>query len=329
VSSTQLVQVSNKLNDGYRFGYNGKENDKEIDGQQDYGMRIYDNRIGRFKSVDPLTRKFPMLTPYQFASNSPITNIDLDGLEATNNWAAIKAKVMGIESLKMNNAEDVSDIQQQQNRLIIQNPTLSVKGLYNKIATDIGSIYNTDYGAFKFEKQIRRNKVSAGDYIRINPSQKGLADIFVKVVGASSTYDLNGNITDFNMQFRTLEGHVEVGTINFSSTSMTDVKGNSYMHFMIESTSQIDPAVAQTLSGMSKSIRNQQVDNWSQTMGNILKATGGKKAEASVYIETYENGVFNKDFKKKKDDGFSIGAPNGDPKSVEQRTLPATEPKGN
>jgi hypothetical protein len=44
-------------------------------------MRIYDPRIGRFLSVDPLTKKYPELTPYQFASNTPIQAIDLDGAE--------------------------------------------------------------------------------------------------------------------------------------------------------------------------------------------------------------------------------------------------------
>lgn len=50
--------------------------------QQDYGMRIYDPRVGRFLSVDPLTPKYPELTPYQFASNTPIQAVDLDGKEA-------------------------------------------------------------------------------------------------------------------------------------------------------------------------------------------------------------------------------------------------------
>jgi hypothetical protein len=31
--------------------------------------------------VDPIAKSYPELTPYQFASNSPIENIDLDGLE--------------------------------------------------------------------------------------------------------------------------------------------------------------------------------------------------------------------------------------------------------
>jgi hypothetical protein len=50
--------------------------------QQDYGMRIYDPRIGKFLSVDPITKEYPELTPYQFASNKPINSVDLDGLEA-------------------------------------------------------------------------------------------------------------------------------------------------------------------------------------------------------------------------------------------------------
>jgi hypothetical protein len=66
----------------YRYGFNGKENDKDAgEGIQNYGMRIYDRRLGRFLSTDPLIKKYPELTPYQFASNTPIQAIDLDGLE--------------------------------------------------------------------------------------------------------------------------------------------------------------------------------------------------------------------------------------------------------
>ena len=71
-------------NTKYRYGFNGKENDNDIKGegnQQDYGMRIYDPRLGRFLSEDPITKEYPELTPYQFASNSPISGIDMDGLE--------------------------------------------------------------------------------------------------------------------------------------------------------------------------------------------------------------------------------------------------------
>lgn len=55
--------------------YTGKEN------AYDYGFRIYNPRIGRFLSVDPITSNYPQLTPYQFAANDPIESIDFDGLE--------------------------------------------------------------------------------------------------------------------------------------------------------------------------------------------------------------------------------------------------------
>jgi RHS repeat-associated protein len=85
----------------YRYGFNGKENDGEIKGegnQQDYGFRIYDPRVGRFLSIDPLTKEYPELTPYQFSGNTPIQATDLDGAEtyiqrqgnATRRYAEIK-----------------------------------------------------------------------------------------------------------------------------------------------------------------------------------------------------------------------------------------------
>ena len=70
---------------GYRYGFNGMEKDDEVSGkgnQYDYGFRMHNPRLGRFISVDPLSISYPMLTPYQFASNMPIWAEDLDGLEA-------------------------------------------------------------------------------------------------------------------------------------------------------------------------------------------------------------------------------------------------------
>jgi RHS repeat-associated protein len=93
-------------NKSYTFGFNGKMNDNDVKGlgnQQDYGMRIYDGRVGRFLSLDPLQAKYPWFTPYQYAGNSPIGNIDMDGLENLNyNLVEIKkadgSSILGIQS---------------------------------------------------------------------------------------------------------------------------------------------------------------------------------------------------------------------------------------
>jgi RHS repeat-associated protein len=62
--------------------YNDKElfDDADLD-WYDYGFRNYDPQIGRFPQLDPLTNDYPELTPYQYASDEPIANIDIDGLE--------------------------------------------------------------------------------------------------------------------------------------------------------------------------------------------------------------------------------------------------------
>jgi RHS repeat-associated protein len=69
--------------DDYRYGFNGKEDDPEIS-WQDYGERMYDPRVARFPSADPLIvygQRYVSLSPYQFAGLNPIQFIDLDGLE--------------------------------------------------------------------------------------------------------------------------------------------------------------------------------------------------------------------------------------------------------
>ncbi len=63
-----------------RYRYCGKERDEET-GLYYYGMRYYADWLCRFVSVDPLQFKYPHYTPYQYASNNPVTMIDLDGLE--------------------------------------------------------------------------------------------------------------------------------------------------------------------------------------------------------------------------------------------------------
>lgn len=60
--------------------------------------------VQRFLSVDPLTKSYPELTPYQFASNTPIAAIDLDGLEAkviVNKIGNIDKEIKIIESTEL------------------------------------------------------------------------------------------------------------------------------------------------------------------------------------------------------------------------------------
>jgi RHS repeat-associated protein len=83
------------LAEEYNFGFNGKEMDNQISQQiddgygglednagthYDFGARIYSSRLGRFFSLDPDMNKYPYMTPYCYAANSPILLIDINGL---------------------------------------------------------------------------------------------------------------------------------------------------------------------------------------------------------------------------------------------------------
>ncbi|MCD6011789.1 MAG: hypothetical protein K0Q79_1651 [Flavipsychrobacter sp.] len=84
--SSILENVVTTVCDGdkYQYGYNGQMKDNEWAGagnHYEYGVRHYDPRIARFNSIDPLGKQFPWYSSYQFAGNTPIQAIDLDGAE--------------------------------------------------------------------------------------------------------------------------------------------------------------------------------------------------------------------------------------------------------
>ena len=68
----------------YRFGFNGKENTDEIYGDDnavDFGVRLYDPRLGKWLSIDPIYKNFPSSSPYVYCANNPIRYIDQQGKE--------------------------------------------------------------------------------------------------------------------------------------------------------------------------------------------------------------------------------------------------------
>ncbi|MEM1408114.1 MAG: LamG-like jellyroll fold domain-containing protein, partial [Bacteroidota bacterium] len=82
----------------------------------DYGFRIYNPALGRFLSVDPLTKGYPMLTPYQYASNTPIYAVDLDGLEGVS-WSAV-FKAFGVDiEINKRDSRDLEEEAAHQNEL--------------------------------------------------------------------------------------------------------------------------------------------------------------------------------------------------------------------
>ena len=82
-----LLPGRNYSSDSYRWGFNGIRKDDEVYGatgtSYDFGARMYDPRVGRWLSLDPLARKYPGWSPYTYCIGNPILLVDHQGKEPT------------------------------------------------------------------------------------------------------------------------------------------------------------------------------------------------------------------------------------------------------
>jgi RHS repeat-associated protein len=70
----------------YRYCFNGMEKDDEVKGignSIEFRERIYDSRLGKFLSIDALSKELPWNSSYAFAENRTIEGIDFEGNEYT------------------------------------------------------------------------------------------------------------------------------------------------------------------------------------------------------------------------------------------------------
>jgi len=180
ISGTQntrknLVQGTSKSfeNTGavaYLFGFNGKEKDDEITQGQypgshlNFMFRIYDSRIGRFLSVDPLSSNFPWNSSYAFAENRVIDGGDLEGKEwekktfvdpngVTNVTYTVKLKVV-------NNSKLLSV------RLDQENIMMGVKQTFESSLTQFDKDNNIQYNAV-LEYEFVDKESDAGDFYMV------------------------------------------------------------------------------------------------------------------------------------------------------------------
>ncbi|WCT13691.1 DUF6443 domain-containing protein [Mucilaginibacter jinjuensis] len=87
LSTNNIVQTSdyygfgrdiNYINNNYQYKYNGKELSTDL-GAYDYGARYYNPVTARWNGVDNAAEQSRRWSPYSYAYNNPIRNIDPDG----------------------------------------------------------------------------------------------------------------------------------------------------------------------------------------------------------------------------------------------------------
>ena len=226
-----MVQPSRKFDagSGYRYGFNGKEKDNSTgEGNLDFGARIYDARISRWLSVDPLQDKFPSLSPYLFSLNNPILFVDPDGREVIINKASVsndgtsfptKVEDMGNTRMSLTfrknktGAYDVVVDQHIQYCAALNSPTFMS---YNKSLAELNPGLKTCVEIHEkehYERNIKAAQTSIEMADPFNPGQKliGTADvIYTKAMKtldervSAAKADINNQVTKQTNQINSM-----------------------------------------------------------------------------------------------------------------------------
>jgi RHS repeat-associated protein len=162
----------------YSFGFNGKENDNEVHNatgtSQDFGARMYDNRAGRFLSLDPYAAKEPGESPYGFAGNSPVMFIDQNGEykmspRLQRKYPVLTNLIKNLESLATVDPrvweafKSTMGLTEEQARSVVrwdEGPRLKVRNMKNVVSAEGDDRPNVQYGksSGKLDGQVAFNK---------------------------------------------------------------------------------------------------------------------------------------------------------------------------
>lgn len=253
----------------YRYGFNGKENINEAEGNgnwQDYGERMYSTRLGRFPSPYPLIvykQQYPELSSYQFASNTPIWGIDQDGEEVriyTEEGNYLKANV-GHTFISVGKGKDIivytygryDDVDK--NKGLLNGTNLTGEGVLIKLtgqeAQDYIDIATSQNGAKIFEltdisKSEEKNVIkhldkqfNSSQELPDNPKSKYYKDENARLV---DQYDLLEN----NCTTKSSEAVIQGGTNAFNideNTIITPRTPTSMQNFLEVKSQESKPLV--------------------------------------------------------------------------------------
>ena len=142
-----------------RFRFTGKERDAET-GYDYFGARYYSSSLGIWLSVDPMSDKYPSLSPYVCCADNPMRLVDIEGQEWVN-----------AHSEKVNKLKTAYD----------KNPT---KELYRQLKAEIKkeSRVNT------YLNELKKNDIHLYNYIenlKVSDKSGNYSNVKVSVFSAS------------------------------------------------------------------------------------------------------------------------------------------------
>jgi RHS repeat-associated protein len=266
-----------KVRSAYLYGFNGQEKDNEIKGdgnQLDFKFRAYDPRLGRCFAVDPLTKKYPFYTPYQFAGNTPIEAKELEGLEPSH--TARTGDCEGCKDINVGDGDVVSDVQHSTYQMVKTGVSQeSFNAFKSSFSQDPGTVTNNPFATYVLVDRDGSNGATPNDHIDIDISGPDNGSVRIKVMTAE------GNMIHAN--FITLEGHPDAGEIDFYA--LYDPATQTFS-FTVTNTTQTN--VVGSAVGGALLARFAQQEQWEAVLKNANNMVNGKLTEMSRTTTEYD-----------------------------------------
>jgi RHS repeat-associated protein len=157
----------------YKYGFNGKEKDDEVKGvgnSLDFGARVYDSRLGRWLSLDPLQMKYPNLNPYHFCAGNPVLYVDKDGkdydihINHTDKVIVVKASYLALLGDAQKTVDNILEFGKDQNGKFIY----QVKSGKETITYEVK--FELEQACIDADKNIVSN--STVNYVKVKPDDQ-------------------------------------------------------------------------------------------------------------------------------------------------------------
>ncbi|MBN2788266.1 MAG: hypothetical protein JXQ69_08095, partial [Paludibacteraceae bacterium] len=179
--------------DNYRFGFGGQEKDEEIKGfgnHLSFGDYGYDPRTGRRCNVDPLSGKYPNISPYATFENNPIYFNDKTGQDAEVTISMGKDITISAKIYIYGAGASAAQAQKMQNAIMNDWNNSGNGWTYTDRAT--GEVYNVKFNVSVevYDKKNPTNNptfipdswnpISTNNYIEIGATQEDVSRSYVK-----------------------------------------------------------------------------------------------------------------------------------------------------
>ena len=262
----------------YRYGFNGQEKETEDVLCLDYGSRLYNSGLARWRSLDPQSMSYPDFSPYSYCAGNPIVFIDKKGETIWIYYMDQKGKEQRVDYRDLEKIKEI-------NNEFVNKTVLAFE--------QIKSWSNEADDRYNFKKDI--------DFVSNNEMYAGFPLVYEIKEGTPPSADPYGHKTIIEVDNK----YAMVGQVNGESTVALPPSASLFHEFFeqwrcfhgaIDPNSDFSKWYKEIFSGLPESRPEGMSDEeWNEILNKKSEIIGKFDTESDMYIiKILESYVANK-----------------------------------